>query len=376
MKLAFCLPSLSNSGGIERVLINKINYLSEQFGYKIFIVTTEIETEPPFFPLSQAIEVISLQIDFQQIYSLGLLQRFRAYQKKMKAYKVSLENFLRTNQVDYCTSLMNKELHFLADLDDKSIKVCECHFSKYFLLESHSSTPINYVLKYIRYLQCVRSIKQIDQLVLLTDSDVALWKGIDNKTVIPNSLPYKAKEISKCKEKKIIAVGRLSHEKGFDMLIEVWKKLEYHYPDWSLHLYGHGEWDSKLKALIHQYGLKNIHIHPPVKNIQTRYAESSLLVMSSRYEGFGMVLIEAMAAGLPCVSFDCPSGPAHIILDGETGYLVPACHTVQMAERIKQLLDNESLRQSMGRKAQERAKAFSENEIMNQWKVFYEINRK
>src|SRR5690606_29701346 len=174
-------------------------------------------------------------------------------------------------------------------------------------------------------------------------------------------------------KKQVISVGRLVYEKGYDLLIRSWKIVTEKHPDWQLVIYyGSGELKDQLDALIGQLGLKNsLSIKPPVQNIVDKYLDSSIYVMSSRKEPFGMVLIEAMACGLPVVAYDCPDGPAEIITPGEDGFLVENEDVEKMAEKIILLIEDEKLRKELGENARKNVQRFAADVIMQKWEDLF-----
>ena len=216
------------------------------------------------------------------------------------------------------------------------------------------------------------NIKRYDEFLVLTEEDKKDW-GDSKIKVINNPLSFDSKEISSCKNKKIISVGRLTKQKGFDILIDVWKKVREKHSDWILEIYGEGNLKKELQSKIDSLNLTDsLLLKGSEKNIQSKYLEGSIYVMSSRYEGFGMVLIEAMSCGLPLVSFDCPCGPKDIIKDGENGFLIKFGNIEQMIEKINYLIENEDKRIEMGKKSKKLSYNYSEEEIMNQWKELFE----
>ena len=213
-----------------------------------------------------------------------------------------------------------------------------------------------------------RTVSRLDGLVLLTEQDQKSWNEVTRTFVIPNSLSFKTKESSKCENKKAICVGRYNEQKGYEYLIEAWSIVSSKHPDWSLHAYGAGELKDELQKLISEKNIGySFFLHEPNTNIIEKYLDSSIYIMSSRYEGFGMVLIEAMECGLPCISFNCPSGPADIINHGIDGYLVDYLNSKQLASRICELIENDNLRKEMGRKAKINVQRYSEDSIMRKW---------
>ena len=156
-------------------------------------------------------------------------------------------------------------------------------------------------------------------------------------------------------------------------MIEAWESVSKRHPDWTLNVYGEGEDEGRLREIIAGKGLeRSFVIHKPTKNIMEKYLESSIYAMSSRFEGFGMVLIEAMACGVPCVSFDCPYGPADVIKDGEDGFIVRYLDSKELADKICFLIENEETRKLMGRKARENIRRYSRETVMRKWTDLFE----
>ena len=166
----------------------------------------------------------------------------------------------------------------------------------------------------------------------------------------------------------MISAGRLTSQKGFERLISVWKEVNKRYPDWSLAIYGTGEDEEALRDQIKEAQLESvITINPPTPEIYTKMQESSIFVFPSRYEGFGLVLIEAMINGLPCISFDCPYGPSEIIKSGNDGFLIPNGNIQAMADKICFLIENENVRKEMGEKARKSVMRYTPENIMLLW---------
>ena len=179
-------------------------------------------------------------------------------------------------------------------------------------------------------------------------------------------------QYSDSSNKRIITVGRLSPEKGYERLIEIWKSVSPQFPEWSLDIFGDGKLHNELTATIKNANLKRIYIHNPTSDISEEYAKSSICVMSSHLEGFGLVLLEAMKHGLPCVAFDCPFGPGSIIIDGKCGYLIEDGNISQFADKLSSLMNSEETRRTLSAAAIERAKDFSTESVMNSWKKLFE----
>ena len=212
-----------------------------------------------------------------------------------------------------------------------------------------------------------------DLFVVLTNEDKIKWKN-SKVEVIPNFLEKYPTKISELKNKKIISVGRLDYQKGFDLLIDVFEKVTRVHPEWKLEIYGEGEEKEKLNEKIKNKNLDgNIKLNGVTIEIGKKYIEASIYVMSSRYEGFGMVLLEAQAYGLPIVSFNCPCGPKDIITANKNGFLCNFGNIDDMAEKIIYLIDNIEIRKNFGKKARENSLEYSEEKIMEKWENLLQV---
>jgi glycosyltransferase involved in cell wall biosynthesis len=209
---------------------------------------------------------------------------------------------------------------------------------------------------------------------LLTQRDADSWAGLTKTYVIPNSIPFYPSCSSSCDNKVVIFVGRFNEQKGLEYLIKTWESTFKKHRDWTLHIYGDGDQKEMLYQLISKAGLeKGVKVHQPTKKIMEKYLESSIFLLTSRFEGLPMVIVEAMACGLPVVSFDCPYGPADIIQNGEDGYLVEYLNTDEAALKVCELIENPELRKQMSRNARENIKRFDRNVIMKKWVDLFEI---
>ena len=213
--------------------------------------------------------------------------------------------------------------------------------------------------------------KQFNRFIVLTESSRIEW-SLSNFTVIPNPLPFQPEKTAKLTNKKVLAVGKQSYQKGYDRLLEVWNNVSKSHPDWQLEIYGKLNSDLGLENYLWKNDLEaSVHFYPPVSNIEKKYLDSSIYVLSSRFEGFGMVLIEAMIHGLPCIAFDCPHGPADIITNSEDGILIKNGDTIAFANALIELIENHNKRIEMGKLAKENVKRYLPENIMPQWDALF-----
>lgn len=213
--------------------------------------------------------------------------------------------------------------------------------------------------------------KNADAIIALTEEDKLLYKRAKYKMVIPNFSTMQIPRLSDCTQKRVIAVGHLEWIKGFGRLIEIWSLVSIKHPDWHLDIFGEGDMYETLKMLIRIYKAKNVSIFNCTSNISQEYAISSICAITSYYEGFSLVTLEAMKHGVPCVAFDCPYGPRSIINDAQCGFLVENGAKRLFAQRLCRLIEDENLRKQFSKSSIEKARTFNVDNIMNRWKNLY-----
>lgn len=295
----------------------------------------------------------------------------------MRRYRHAVSDFLLKNRPDVVISTLGREMDFLTEIHDGSIKLAESHIARDFVRNFHllenRSFLYRLIARYWRH-KMDRAVHNLDALVLLTQHDADSWAGLTKTYVIPNSIPFYPSCSSSCDNKVVIFVGRFNEQKGLEYLIKTWESTFKKHRDWTLHIYGDGDQKEMLYQLISKAGLeKGVKVHQPTKKIMEKYLESSIFLLTSRFEGLPMVIVEAMACGLPVVSFDCPYGPADIIQNGEDGYLVEYLNTDEAALKVCELIENPELRKQMSRNARENIKRFDRNVIMKKWVDLFEI---
>ena len=379
-KIAYCIPLLNRASGMERVLTIKANYLAEKLEYDVSIILTDGKGEQPYFPLSNKIRIIQLDINIDSLWKYPLWKRFILYKKRIHSYKKKLELCLNWLRPDITISLLRREINFINDLKDGSIKMGEIHFGRYKYREFNFSFLPYIINKWISILwmkQLEKKIKQLNKFIVLTNEDATQWSMTNNLIVIPNPITIDSQEKSLCTNKQVITVGRYTYQKGIDLLIDAWKIVNEKHPDWTLNIYGTGDKDSYENMAVRYQLTDSIVFHHEAKDIVDKYLESSIYVLSSRYEGFGLVITEAMSCGLPVVSFACPCGPKDIIHHGEDGILCKNGDISQLANGIIQLIEDESLRKKMSRNAINNIQRYKVDNIMPKWdNLFKEILKK
>ncbi|MGN0236549.1 MAG: glycosyltransferase family 4 protein [Lepagella sp.] len=364
---------------MEHELTSRTNFLVETLGYEVHIITTSQKDRPKFFPLSNKIATHDLDIDYESIMKLPLHRRILARIKAKKEHKQKLSKLLAEIQPDISVSMYTHEMSFLPYLKNCGRTVLELHFSKHFrrldALSNHRSAIHHLINAWLDFSER-RVIKRYDRFVVLTHRDAADWgKSYSNISVIPNPCIYKLTESYQLtNNKRVMAAGRLCKQKGFDLLIQAWRLLpESLREEWHLDIFGSGEDQEELQKEINDAGLSDsIILAGRTAEIEKEYASHSIFCFSSRYEGFGMTLMEAMAMGVAPVSFDCPCGPSDLIEDGVSGYLVESENVKEFANRLSHLMENEEDRLRISKNAIKRIELnFTEEIVMNKWDVLF-----
>ena len=375
MKITYLYTELTISGGADRVLTDKANYLAEH-GYDVTIITESQMGRPVVFPLYPKVKLVDMGIDFNKQYEHIFLLRSIIYLKCIQQYKVRLKKLLKELKPDIVITLMGRSLDFITSINDGSIKIGEAHTTKahlrsYHLLEERGGI-YKILAKRLRKKQITNASK-LSALVLLTPQDAKDWEGVTKTYVIANAIHKMPTESGTLTNKQAIMVGRYNDAKGYDYLTEAWTIVHQRHPDWILNIYGSGELHDQVENRIKDKHLENSMImHEPTNQIIEKYLESSICVLSSIYEGFPLVIMEAMSCGIPCVSFDSPFGPRNIIKDGEDGILVEYLNSQALAENICKVIEDKQLRKRLGDKAKQNIQRFSQDAIMKQWTDLFE----
>ncbi len=370
LKIVYLTPALYMAGGVERVLTLKANYFAEHFGYDISIILTEGKDKPLFYPLSEKVRIINLNIGFEELWTCSFLKKIVVYLKKQRQYRKMVEQELMRLRPDITISLLRREINFLTSIKDGSKKIGELHVNRanYRNYNTEKVGLIKHLFARWWSYSLLQKLRKLDRLVVLTEKDREAWTELDNVVALPDPLPFVPSSVSPLSKKRVVAIARYSHEKGIDLLLKAWAIAEKKVEDWQLEIFGDGD-KTSFEQLIDTLGIDRTRcwLNGRTDDVEQEYLNSSLFVLSSRFEGFGMVIVEAMACGLPVVAFDCPCGPRSIISDGEDGLLVENGNVEALADALSRLMGDEVLRQSMAEKAIVNVKRFEIETIANQW---------
>ena len=351
LKLVYITPALYMAGGIERVLTLKANFFAEHFGYDITIILTEGKDRPLFYPLSDKVKVVNLDINFEVLWTCSFIKKVFVYLKKQRQYKKLLTEELMRFHPDITISLLRREINFINEIKDGSKKIGELHVNRanYRNFKTEDANWLKNLFARFWSHGLVSHLKKLDKLVVLTEKDREAWVELDNVVSIPNPLSFVPSSVSRMTGKRVICVARYSHEKGIDLLLKAWKEVESQIDDWRLDVFGEGE-RSPYEQLIDNLGIDR-----------------------ARCALNGMVIVEAMACGLPVVAFDCPWGPQAIISDGEDGLLVENGNPSALAQGLIALIKDDGKRKAMSEAALRNVQRFQIEHIAQQWKFLFEL---
>ena len=374
-KICYCTPALYSAGGVERVVTTKANYFAEHFGYEVSIIVTEGNGDHSFFHLSKKVEVINLGIAFEDLWNKSFFKKLLLYSKKQRQYKKLLRHELLRIKPDITISTLRREINFINDIQDGSVKIGELHLSRsnYRGIEDGESFFLKRLFSKWWKRDIVSQLKRLDKFIVLTDCAVNDWPELNNVRMIPDPLPIEGFRKNSSDLKRIISVGRYSYEKGYDLLLRIWSIVEKECPDWQLDIYGMGDPTPYVKMMDDlSIDQRRCHLRSSLVDVESEYLKSSIFVHPSRSEGFGLVIVEAMACSLPVVSFDCENGPRSIITDGVDGFLVSPFNIRYFADRIIMLTRDADLRMQMGEKGLIKSQQYGIEKIAMQWKTLFD----
>lgn len=367
MKLVYFIAGTYNSGGMERVLANKANYLVSH-GHEVIIVTTDQRGQKPFFPLDERIVCYDLGINYEENNGKSFFNKVLHYPFKQWKHKKKLSELLNRLHADIAISMFCNDVSILPEINDGSKKVLEVHFSRFKRIQ-YGRKGLWRLADEWRNVNDIRVVSRFDRFVVLTEEDQTYWGNLPNIQVIPNARTFVFEKPAESTNKVVMAVGRYDYQKGFERLIDAWAMVCCRVNDWKLEIIGDGALRPNMQQQIEENGLKDRVVlkKVPADQMKDAYMNASIFALSSRFEGLPMVLLEAQAAGLPIVSFACKCGPKDLIEDGVNGFLVDEGDIDGLANRLVCLIENEELRKRMGGAAYRNSERYAEDTIMKQW---------
>lgn len=354
-KVAIIISNIQNRAGTERAVTNLANILSKYGNYKVDIISIESSNKKqPAFELDNTVSVINMNI----AYETNTLKRIKRH---IKTY-VQLKQIILNNKYDILIGTEYYIIYLFTFIKTNIIKI-GCEHTNYDKPGIHHK-----ILRKVFY-------PKMNAIVMLTKRDTEKYYFIKNKYCIPNSISFETDNFAKYENKTFLACGRLTYQKGFDMLIKAAVSIKEKLPDWKINIYGNGEDKEALLTEIKENKLDDyIQINEPVNDIKTVYGDSSIYLLPSRFEGLPMVLLESQAAALPAVCFDCPEGPADVLVEDQNGFLIAINDINEFANKAIELAQNKELWKKMSENAKNLSQRFAPENIYKLWnKLFNEL---
>ena len=377
MKVVYFYPRFVSQAGTERILIEKANYLAEQYNYEIVLLTFQQGNHPFAFPLSDKVRKVDLDVPYDSMYRYNYVVRFWKWHQMDNILQERFDNFVHTFHPDIIISTTGFAIvtSVVVDCSFPVVRIAESHVDMRHQFE-HSTFNKRSYLRRVRVWNDMRTIQKniryYNLLVALNQEDAKDWSRFVRTEVITNVVHLNSTgNVASLQSKRVIFAGRYVPQKGLLDLLKIWTLVYNKHPDWHLDLYGDGE----QRGLLLDEATRiqaNVHIHQSDSQIFNHYLESSIFVLTSLFEPFGLVLPEAMSCGLPVVAFNCPYGPSEIITNGIDGFLVENRDIKQFADCICQLIESEPLRRQMGKAAIASSHRFSPEKVIPKWHILFE----
>ena len=368
MKVVYVTDAFAIWGGMERVLADKMSYLAEKDCFQVTLITINQGNHKLSYNLHHSVHHIDMQIGMHQQYQYHGIKRLLVRKKLKELLKERLAKVVEEIKPDVIICVKFDFVGVLMEIKSNAL----------LFLESHSLCRADNldgsgILRRIHVHAFKKNISKADAVIALTEGDAADWLMINPHVyVIPNIVHLnEGGAYSRCDMKSVIYVGRFCDQKDIGSLLTIWQIVHQKYPDWTLQIYGEGELKKDYLSKTESIDA-NIQVYNPTLDIMSEYLQNSMLLLTSFYEPFGLVLPEAMSCGLPVVAFDCPYGPAEIITDGVDGFLIKNRDIQAFADRVCQLIEDEELRRRMGQNGIVSSQRFRADIIMPKWINLFE----
>lgn len=370
MKIVYLLPHVAQRAGKERIIISKMNYMADHFGYDVTLLTYEQGQHPVAFPLSPKVRHIDFNVRFFPLYEHHLIKRLFLRNNQEKELQKIFNQYVKKNLPDIVitATFHIREIHLVMRCPYNFKRLLESHTDKRFIKQNDVGC---WLYDNITYMERIAS--HVDLIVTINEEDAYDWRLFGANTKVITNMTHMDTSKSRCSHnnKRVVFVGRYSEEKGPRDLLRIWQMVFPLHNEWHLFLYGTGELENELRSTADSLGM-NIHVEKSTDDVFSCYHNASILAHCSFYEPFGLVMPEAMSCGLPVVTFDCPYGPAKIITDGKDGFVVKNRDYEEYATKLSKLMDDEKLRSKMGEAAILSAQRYAPEKVMPQWKELFE----
>ena len=379
MKIVYIIGGIHAANGMSDVMTRKVNWLARNTDAEMHVVLTERPDLRPFYELDERVSVVNFDLNFDRLDTLPLWRKAVLYRRLMATYRRRLTSYLMQLRADVVVSALRRDINFLTNIADGSRKIGELHFARSsYRVFSKRWLPgwCNRLVTRRWQGSLIGQLRRLDAFVVLSHEDAAAWAGLSNLHVIPNSIRDcgHATATPPHANNTVLAAGRYTEQKGFDLLLRSWARVEREAPEWHLDIFGSGD-PAPYRRLANELGLHNVRLNGTTPSLADEMRSHDIFAFSSRYEGFGLVLAEAMACGMAVVSYACPCGPRDIVSDGTDGLLVEEVgDTDAFADALLQLINDETARHRMAEAAIVSARRYSEATVMQQWVELLGLN--
>ena len=368
MRLLYVYDALALWGGLERIFVDKMNYFVGEYGYEVYLLTTNQGAHPIPFALDERVHYEDLRIQTHLQYRYRGLRRYWERFRRHRLLVKRLREKIGEIAPDVIIGTTSRFMPELVRLKGSTPLVSESHSGYDHVVEYDQMTwRRRWEANRLR-----QTLRQTDVLVALTERDAVKWRQMHHRVVqISNAVHLNdTGQYSTHQNKRIIFAGRFCNQKSIPDLLRAWRIVYERHPDWQLDLYGEGEHKERIMKEIQQMAAP-VGVHPPSPDIIRHFIDSSVFVLPSLYEAFGMVIAEAMSCGVPVVAFET-DGSCQLVADGKDGFIVKDRSTAGMADCICRLIEDEKLRREMGRRGIESSQRYRAENIMPMWKNLFE----